>query len=79
MLVAHLGQAFVGGWVAARLCGSNPVRLGMIVGIASLVGGVMNMMTIRGPAWLFIELPLYPVVALLAGQAVQASRERSAA
>ena len=79
MLVAHLGQAFVGGWVAARLGGSNPVRLAMIVGIASLVGGVMNMMTIRGPAWLFIELPLYPLVALLAGRAVQASRERSAA
>ena len=76
VLAAHLGQAFVGGCVAARLGGSRPVRLAMIVGIASLVGGVMNMMTIRGPDWMFIELPLYPLVALLAGRAVEAGRAR---
>jgi hypothetical protein len=28
----------------------------------------MNMMTIRGPTWMYIELPLYLVVAWAAGK-----------
>jgi MFS family permease len=68
VMAAHLGQSFVGGWVAARLGSSRPMLLAMIVGLASLAGGVMSMMTIKGPAWLIIELPLYLVVAWLAGR-----------
>lgn len=78
VMAAHLGQALVGGWVAARL-GSRPVRLAMIVGIATLVGGAVNLMTIRGPDWMFIELPLYPLLALLAGRSVQARRDAAGA
>jgi len=33
----------------------------------SLAGGIMNMMSIDGPAWLMVELPLYLVVAWAAG------------
>lgn len=78
VMAAHLGQALVGGWVAARL-GSRPVRLAMIVGVATLVGGAVNLMTIRGPDWMFIELPLYPLLALLAGRSVQARRDAAGA
>lgn len=66
-LVAHLAQAFVGGWVAARLGGSRPVVLAMIVGVVSLVGGVMNAVSLQSPAWTWIEMPLYLVVAWYAG------------
>jgi hypothetical protein len=68
VLVAHLGQSFFGGWAAARLAGSRPLPLAMIVGVLSLAGGVMNMMTIKGPTWMYIELPLYLVVAWAAGR-----------
>ena len=68
VIAAHLGQSFVGGWVAARLGSSRPMLLAMIVGLASLAGGIMSMMSIKGPAWFVIELPLYLVVAWLAGR-----------
>jgi hypothetical protein len=68
VLVAHLGQSFFGGWTAARLAGSQPLSLAMIVGVLSLVGGITNMMTIRGPTWMYIELPLYLAVAWAAGK-----------
>jgi len=68
VLVAHLGQSFFGGWTAARLAVSQPLPLAMVVGVFSLIGGIMNMMTIRGPTWMYIELPLYLVVAWAAGK-----------
>jgi hypothetical protein len=75
VMAAHLGQAFVGGWVAAKLGSSRPIQLAMVIGIFSLVGGIMNMMTItEGPAWMAIELPLYLVVAWLAGRMVASGR-----
>ena len=36
--------------------------------IVALAGGLMNMMIIEGPDWMYIELPLYLVVAWLAGR-----------
>jgi hypothetical protein len=68
VLAAHLGQSFVGAWIAARLGASRPMVLAMIVGLVSLAGGIINMMTIKGPAWFAIELPLYLVVAWVAGR-----------
>ncbi len=68
VLAAHLGQSFCGGWVAARLGASQPMLLAMAVAVLSLGGGIMNMMTIDGPAWMFIELPLYLAVGWLAGR-----------
>ena len=68
VLAAHLAQSFVGGWVAARLCASKPMWMAMIIGVVSLIAGVVNAMQIRGPAWLYIEFPLYLVVAWLAGR-----------
>ena len=74
VLVAHLGQAFVGGWVAARLGASRPMALALTVGALTLVAGILNLMTIAGPAWLYIELPLYLAVAWAAGRIEQRRR-----
>ncbi len=74
VFAAHLGQAFVGGWVAARLGASRPVLLAMIVGVLSLVGGVANAIMLATPAWTWIEMPLYLLVAWLAGRMVQGGR-----
>jgi len=68
VLIAHLSQSFVGGWVAARVGTSRPMLLAMIAGLAALTGGIVNMMILRGPDWMVIELPLYLVVAWLAGR-----------
>ena len=68
VIAAHLGQSFVGGWVAARLGSSRPMLLAMIVGSLSLAGGIAAMMMIDGPTWMAIELPLYLVVAWYAGR-----------
>ena len=68
VLAAHLGQSFVGGWTAARIGSSRPMMLAMIVGVGTLAGGIINMMTVKGPTWMYIELPLYLVVAWFAGR-----------
>lgn len=77
-ILAHLGQAFVGGWVAARLGASRPLVLAMIVGVLSLVGGIMNAMSIPLPTWTYIEMPLYLVVAWFAGSLEVKRRAASA-
>ena len=74
VLIAHLGQSFVGGWVAARFGASRPMLLAMIVGVLTLAGGIMAMMMIKGPNWMVIELPLYLVVAWFAGRLEQKRR-----
>ena len=79
VLVAHMGQSFVGGWLAARLGKSRPMLLAMIIGGLSLVGGLMAMRMIDGPDWMVVELPLYLVVAWLAGRLEQKRRSSLAA
>jgi MFS family permease len=74
VLFAHLGQSFVGGWVAARLGSSRPMLLAMIIGVLTLAGGIMAMMMIQGPGWMIVELPLYLVVAWVAGWLEQKRR-----
>ena len=76
VIIAHLGQAFVGGWVAARLGASRPVLLAMIVGVLSLAGGVANAVMMATPAWTWIEMPGYLLVAWFAGQ--REARRRAA-
>ena len=71
VMTAHLGQAFIGGLVAAWLGATAPITLAMIVGGLSLLGGAMMMRIVKGPKWMRIELPLYPVVAYLAGSLIQ--------
>ena len=67
VMVAHLAQAAVGGWIAARLAASRPRVLAMIVGVFALAGGIAMMIIIDSPAWMMIELPLYLALAWGAG------------
>lgn len=78
VMLAHLGQAFVGGWVAARLGNSRPVLLAMIIGVLSLAGGIWAMQMFKGPTFMYAELPLYLVLAWLAGRMVEKQRAGSA-
>ena len=74
VLVAHLSQAFVGGWVAARISANRPMFVAMIVGALTLVGGIVNMSDIPLPSWMLIEMPLYLVVACAAAKFEQKRR-----
>lgn len=65
-MAAHLAQAFVGGWIAARISEDAPMRVAMIVGILSLLGGVANMFNLDAPSWMWIEMPLYLAAAYAA-------------
>lgn len=67
VILAHLGQAGVGGWVAARVAGSHPRRLAMVVAGLTLAGGLANALQLSAPAWTYIEMPLYLVVGGVAG------------
>jgi hypothetical protein len=66
-ILAHLAQAFFGGWVAARLTPHAPMFVAMIIGTLSAVGGVLNLQMIPHPWWMWGELPLYFVAAWTAG------------
>ena len=66
-VVAHLAQAFGGGWVAARVGASHPVVLAMIIGVLSMIGGILNLLQIPGPIWMWAEMPFYLLLAALAG------------
>ncbi len=66
VLLAHLGQAFTGGWVAARISANHPMAVAMVVGALSLLGGLINMMQLPHPGWMWLEMPLYLVVARVA-------------
>lgn len=67
VLFAHLGQSFVGAWVAARVSASKPMALALVVGVLSLAAGIANATQVPLPTWMSIEFPLYLVVAWVAG------------
>ena len=67
VLIADVGQAFFGGWIAARISRNRVMLVAMIVGFLSLAGGIVNAMQIPLPTWMYIEMPLYLVVAWYAG------------
>eukprot|EP01006_Ploeotia_vitrea_P043903 TRINITY_DN66788_c2_g7_i1.p3 TRINITY_DN66788_c2_g7~~TRINITY_DN66788_c2_g7_i1.p3 ORF type:complete len:142 (-),score=18.35 TRINITY_DN66788_c2_g7_i1:630-1055(-) len=67
VLLAHLGQSFVGASVAARFGSSHKMALAMTLGVMSLIGGILNAREIYLPTWMYVEFPLYLVVAYVAG------------
>ncbi|MCA8974062.1 MAG: hypothetical protein KDC98_05035 [Planctomycetes bacterium] len=73
-LAAHVGQALVGGWVAARLAPRNAMRPALIVGVLTLLGCILNMQNIELPTWMLIELPLCLAAAWFVGQLEQRRR-----
>ena len=58
--------------MAARIGASKQLILALIVGGLSLAGGVANALMLSLPAWTWIEMPFYLVVAWLAGKLVLA-------
>ena len=74
VFAAHLGQSFVGAWVAARLGASHRMTLAMIVGVVSLGAGIANAIMLSMPAWTWLEMPFYLVVAGMAGRMEAARR-----
>ena len=70
VLVAHVGQAGLGGWVAARLGGRRPYVLAGLVGALTFAGALHNLLVLGGPGYMWLDLPLIVGAAWLAGRAV---------
>ncbi len=75
VIVAHLAQAFVGGWVGARLA-AHAMPMALVLGVFSMIGGIANLMMITHPTWMWIEVPLYLVAAYAAGRIEVTRRAR---
>ncbi len=58
-LLAHLAQAFVGGAIAARFGTADPRVLAGVIAALTALGGVINLVQLNPPAWMWVELPLY--------------------
>jgi hypothetical protein len=61
VLVGWAAGSFAGGWVAARLAGRAPLVHGLIVGVLFLTAGVLTMLSIPHPLFMWvggIVLPL---------------------
>ncbi len=74
VLVAHLSQAFFGGLVAAKISTKRTMKVAMIIGVLSLIGGYINMQNMPLPTWMWIEMPLYLVASWLAATIVLKKR-----
>lgn len=74
VMLAHLGQAFVGGWIAAIISRNSSLMVAMIVGTLSMMAGIYNMLVLPLPTWMWIEIPLYLVAAWAAAQLVLVRR-----
>ncbi len=53
ILVAWALGSFVGAWLAGRIAGRGPLLHGMIVTVLLLIAGVINMLLIPHPVWVW--------------------------
>jgi hypothetical protein len=71
--LAHALGTLVGAFVAAKIAGRHTLLLGMIIGVFFLLGGLMMVFLVGGPAWfiacelLLAYLPMGYLGARLAG------------
>ena len=49
-VIAHLAQAFLGGWVAARIAPAHVMGIALTIGVVSMLGGIMNLINLAPPA-----------------------------
>ena len=75
ILVAHLGQAFFGGWIAALISRTSPVMVALVVGAISMIGGIMNLIDLPHPQWMWLEVPFHLIFSLAAGSFVSLRRK----
>ncbi|MAB28147.1 MAG: hypothetical protein CMJ53_02520 [Planctomycetaceae bacterium] len=79
VLAAHLGQSFFGGLVAALLSKDRPRTMALIIGVLSLIGGVVNLTELPHPTWMWIEVPGYLLAAWFAASLAMRLKRSSAA
>lgn len=65
VLVAHVGQAAVGGFVAKCIAGGRGAVLVWIIGILTALGSAYTQYDLGGPAWMWIDGPLALLAAFL--------------
>ena len=68
ILVAHLSQSFVGAFIAAKISLNKQLPCALIIGMCSLILGIINMIIMQLPSWMLIEMPLYLITAWTAGK-----------
>ena len=78
VLAAHVGQAGIGGYIAARLGESAPMRLAWIVGGLTLFGAIYNLIVLEAPTWMWIDVPLIAAVTYGVGALEQGRRAAEA-
>jgi hypothetical protein len=71
VLLAHSGQAAVGGFVASRLATGRSMVPALIIGGLTAVASGFNMTQLPAPAWMWIDLPLNLVAGWVGGRLVQ--------
>ena len=67
VLAAHVGQAGIGGWIAARLGHSLPMLLAGVIGTLTVAGAAYNQVALDGPAWMWVDVPLIVAATWYAG------------
>jgi len=67
VLAAHVGQAGVGGWIAARIGRSRPMLLAGVIGALTAFGAIDAQIAVEGPAWMWVDVPLIIAAAWCAG------------
>ena len=62
VFAAHYGQAIVGGIVASKLASDSKAgdMCCYIVGGLTMIGSIVNTMTLPVPAWTWLEIPVFP-------------------
>lgn len=74
VIAAHVGQAALGAWVAARLAARRPLIPALVIGALTAVACVMNLLQLPGPAWMWIEVPLCLAAPYALGRAEERRR-----
>ncbi len=74
VLAAHVGQAGIGGWIAARLGRSRPMLLAGVIGALTVAGAAYNQVALEGPAWMWVDVPLIIAATWYAGHVERARR-----
>ncbi len=77
VLLAHLGQAAAGGWLAARIA-EHPFALAMTIAGLTFAGSLYNLIVLPAPVWMWAELPLILGAGYFIGRAEAARRENLA-
>ena len=66
VFMAHFSQVIVGGYTAARLgTMDNPLIMTQALALLTMVGSIMNNLSLQVPNWTWVELPFFPLLGWL--------------